>query len=89
MKQIDSKKIRRSMKAFFIKEDWGYENTITKVEVFEKENELEVLIETHCPGILIGRMGRTIDALKEWLEKEEEKVIKINLQENLMWCDLY
>ena len=84
--KIDSKKVKRSMLSFFNYKQWNYEITITKVEVFKHKNHLEILIETHRPGILIGKAGNTIDALINWLKDDLKTEVKINLKESKLWC---
>lgn len=88
--KVDSKLVRRSMKGYFYYHDWNYETLITKVETFETKKGLEILIETHRPGLLIGKAGRFIDGMTEQLKKDLKRTnIKINLQECKLWMNLY
>tara|TARA_R110000822_G_scaffold139699_1_gene277268 strand:+ start:148 stop:411 length:264 start_codon:yes stop_codon:yes gene_type:complete len=43
-----------------------YSMGVCKLDYDEKENELTVHLRR--PGLLIGRAGRTINKLKEWLD---------------------
>lgn len=91
--KIDSKQVRRIMYLFF---DDSIEdiitkilNTITSINVFKGHEYVTVEITTHRPGLLIGKGGRTIDALTERLTKELEIPVKIELTEDKMWHDLF
>lgn len=87
--KVDSKQVRRIMNRFFHYNDWKYQYTITKVSVYETKNTLFVNIESHRPGLLIGKGGRTIDSLREWLEEEFKKEVKIRIEECQLWNKLY
>ena len=85
--EIVSKQIRRIIYLFFDNGSVLY--TITSVKVFKSHEYIIVKITTHKPGLLIGKGGRTIDALTERLTKELEMPVKIELTEDQMWHDLF
>ena len=88
--KVDSKLVRRSMNGYFYYHEWDYQTSITKVETFETKKGLEILIETHRPGLLIGKAGVFINGLTERLKEDLKRTdIKINLQECKLWMRLY
>lgn len=90
-KEIDSRIFRRQISYYFY-EDFNYDiiSTITEVKVFEEKSKFILKITTHRPGILIGRGGKTIDALRNWLNNGEfSKPVEIDLQESKLWHKLY
>lgn len=88
--KVDNKLVRRSMNSYFNCHEWNYQTTITKIETFETKKCLEILIETHRPGLLIGKAGHFIDGMTERLKEDlKRKDIKINLQECKLWMRLY
>lgn len=88
--KVDNLKVRRAMDSYFYHHEWKYETTITKIETFETKKGLEILIETHRPGILIGKAGSFIDGLKKWIQDDiKREDIFINLKECKMWHQLY
>lgn len=87
--KIDSKQVRRILKLFFEDNSTGVLYTITNINVFKGHEHIIVEITTHRPGLIIGKGGRTIDALTEKLTKELEMPVKIELTEDKMWHDLF
>ena len=87
--RVDSKPVRRAMYSYFNCKEWRYWELITKVDVYETKDKLFVNIETHRPGFLIGKAGRFIDGLKEYLKEELKKDIHIHLIECQLWHKLY
>ena len=88
--RVDSKLVRRSMKGYFYDHEWNNQTLITKVETFETKKGLEILIEAHRPGLLIGKAGVFIDGLTGRLKEDFKRTdIKINLQECKLWMHLY
>jgi ribosomal protein S3 len=69
--------------------DWNYYNTITQVKVFSGKPGLTVQIETHMPGVLIGKGGCFIDGLKVYLSEELNTPVNIDLKECMLWRKLY
>jgi len=90
-KEIDSKLFRKSIANYFYNEDSsGIISHFTDLKVTETKDKFIVHITTHRPGILIGKGGRTIDSLIEWLNGEGFiKPIEIDLKESKMWHNLY
>lgn len=71
-------------------EDLGLRKAITKelenagvarVEIERSANRVEVTVHTAKPGIVIGKRGQKVDDLKNDLEKQTGKKIKLNIQE--------
>ncbi len=59
----------------------GYRASVARVEIERSTNELIVTIYTAKPGVVIGRSGAGIDALKKDLAKIIDGVFKINIEE--------
>lgn len=91
--KVDSKQVRRLIYDYYliIKEYTAFPNYVTKVEVREsKQNGMYILIESHRVGLLIGKGGRDIDGLKEYLYKElNRKDVHVDLKECKLWHKLY
>jgi len=87
--KIDSKKVRRTMYQFFNIEDWSYYTSITKIDVYKEKKRLLIIVETHRPGLLIGKGGSTINALIDRLKEELKTDVKISIRECKLWSNLY
>jgi ribosomal protein S3 len=87
--EIESKKYRRAISQYFYWKEWGYETTITQIKVYRKAGKITILIETHRPGLLIGKAGHFIDSLKEHLCEELKEDISISLKECKLWHNLH
>jgi len=84
-------RLKVQFKIYF--EGWDYIH-ISKFEITDfdfkfKNNELIWKIILNRPGFLIGKGGRTIDGLKEYLNSSNENWnIKIDLEESKLWRSL-
>lgn len=88
--ETDSKIYRKYMYQYFRYKDWAYETSITQVKVFKHKNNTIIQIETHRPGVLIGKAGVFIDGLRNYLqEKCNDQTIKISLIECNLWNKIY
>ena len=60
---------------------------ICDFDIIEKENELEISLLTNYPGIIIGKAGKDINALRKWVSDDLkiEKNIVITIRENKLW----
>ena len=58
---------------------------IHKVTVKTKSDRINITICLDRPGLLIGKKGSTIEALKKHLEKVLEKEIHIHIKEFNVW----
>jgi len=87
--EINSKLYRKHIYNYFRRNEWGYEMSITYVKTFKHGDKIIVEIETHRPGLLIGKAGHFIDGLNEYLEEQTKQNIKINLKESKLWYNLY
>lgn len=90
LKVVDSKNVRRVMIAYFHDTDSILWQSITKVECFENSKGLIIQIETHRPGLLIGKGGEFIDGIEKWIKIQLDRTdIKIDLRESKLWSNLY
>lgn len=87
--EIESKPYRKLIYQYFNYEEWSYETSITYVKAFKKENKIIIEIETHRPGMLIGKSGVFINGLRKYLEEETKENVEIDLRECKMWHKLY
>ena len=82
LRKIDSKPYRRTIYQYFRWNDWNYETTITKIEVEQTLKGVMIYIETHRPGLLIGKGGKFINGLLTHLKEEmADSNIEIDLKE--------
>lgn len=72
---IEDYKIRK-----FIK-DKLYTAGIANIQIERAANRIKVTIHTAKPGIVIGRGGSEVEALRQSLEKMTEKKVNVNIQE--------
>lgn len=90
--KVDNKEVRKLIYDYYfiIKEYTNILNYITKVEVSKSKKGVTILIESHRPGLLIGKGGKNINELKEFLFKEfNRKDIYVDLKECKLWYNLY
>lgn len=87
--EVESKKYRRTIYRYFNWKDWGYATSITQLKTFKEKDKVIIMIETHRPGLLIGKGGAFIDGLKQYLISELDENIEIDLKECKMWHRLY
>lgn len=89
--EVDSRLIRRDISSYFYGEyDQSVISFFTNIRVLEYNHKFVVEITTHRPGLLIGKGGKTVDALKEFLNKGDlPKKIEIDIKESKMWSNLY
>ena len=64
-----------------IMEAGGTDAGISKVEIERNVNSMTVTISTAKPGIVIGRSGANVDALRTELEKRTGHRVRININE--------
>ena len=89
MKEIDNQLYRRLMYQYFRKNEWPYASSITYVKVFKQKDEITIEIETHRPGLLIGKAGKFFDGLQNFIAKETKENIKYIIKECELWLNLY
>ena len=91
--KIDSKQVRRLFYYYYfnIKERTAIPSYVTKIEVTESKTKgMSILIETHRPGLIIGKGGSDINGFKEYVCKELNKTdVQIDLKECKLWYKLY
>ena len=91
--KIDSKQVRKLFYDYYftIKQSTTLPNYVTKVEVTEsKVKGMSILIETHRPGLIIGKGGKDINGFKEFLCKELNRDdVHIDLKVCKLWYKLY
>src|SRR5947209_14117579 len=54
---------------------------ISQVDIERSANQVTVTIHTARPGIIIGRSGANVEQLRQALERETGKKVKVNIQE--------
>jgi small subunit ribosomal protein S3 len=54
---------------------------ISKVEIERNANQMTVTIHTAKPGIVIGRNGANVDQLRQDLEKQTKRRVRVNINE--------
>ena len=59
----------------------GFRASISKIEIERSSNELIISIHTSKPGVVIGRSGAGVEALKKDLSKIIKDPFKINIEE--------
>jgi len=64
-----------------ISDKLGFRASISKVEIERSTNELIVSIHSAKPGVVIGRSGAGVEALKKDLGKIIEGAFKVNIEE--------
>jgi len=64
-----------------ISDKLGFRASISKVEIERSNNELIVSIHSAKPGVVIGRSGAGVEALKKDLGKIIEGAFKVNIEE--------
>lgn len=57
------------------------EASIAMVELERSANQVSVTIHTAKPGIVIGRGGQKVEELRQALERESAKKVRLNIQE--------
>jgi len=89
--KVNSKPYRREIYDYFaiILEEKYILNFITEVKTYKEKGKIIIDIETHRPGLLIGKGGRTINGLKDYIERETKTQIKFKLRECTLWHKLY
>jgi len=55
--------------------------SVAKIETERSANQLTVIIHTAKPGIVIGRSGASVDALRDNLERISGKKVRVTIQE--------
>jgi len=64
-----------------ISDKLGFRAAVAKVEIERSNNELIVTIHSAKPGVVIGRSGAGVEALKKDLSKIIEGAFKVNIEE--------
>ena len=86
---LNSRVYRKIMLQYLRCHDWGYELTITKVVVINRDGKVVVKIECYRPGLLIGKAGHFIDGLEKRFIEEIGKDVSIEVKECEIWSNLY
>lgn len=87
--EIDNKKYRRIINQHFRNTNYEYYDTITNIKAFRTKDKIIVEIETHRPGILIGKAGIYFKELKNYLKDESLEDVELHIKECRLWMDLY
>jgi small subunit ribosomal protein S3 len=54
---------------------------VSRLDIERSANKIEITVYTAKPGIVIGKRGTNVDLLKNSLERQTGKKIKLNIQE--------
>ena len=57
--------------------------SVSNIEIEHSANKLNIIIETARPGLIIGRGGNGIEALKAEIEKKVQKRLKISTKRDI------
>lgn len=90
--EIDSKIFKRALTSYpygSVESTGSYIRHITNVQAFQKGNHVRVLIESHSPGILIGKAGKQISEIREYMEYLSGKSVSTNIRETEIFRNLY
>jgi len=86
----DTHAYRRAMYRYLhVRHVWPYMGSISSVRVIKCLNKITLIIETHRPGLLIGKGGYFIDGLQKFVEEDLNQKIHIRIEENQVWHNLY
>jgi len=86
----DTKLVRRELNMYFItNECYNVQYSITDVEVESNKTGMVIIITTNRPGILIGKGGKDINHLTEYLNKQFKVNIQLKIKECKLWHKLY
>jgi predicted RNA-binding protein YlqC (UPF0109 family) len=86
-----NRKVANIINNFFMKGDElssGFPSNyiqMTKVIVKEKKAEVNITVELSRPGLLIGKAGRTIDAVNKRLADYFNKKVNIHIKESYLF----
>ncbi len=64
-----------------IEQKLGFRAAVARVEIERSNNEMIITIHSAKPGVVIGRSGAGVDALKKDLGKLIEGAFKVNIEE--------
>jgi small subunit ribosomal protein S3 len=54
---------------------------VSRIELQRSANQVEVTLHTAKPGIVIGKKGASVDALRKELEEVTDKKVRLNIEE--------
>ena len=87
-----NRRVAKMIDDFFI---WDKENIstglpsnyiqMTKITVKEKKTEVNITVELCRPGLLIGKAGRTLDAITKRLTDYFGKKVNIHIEESYLF----
>lgn len=71
-------------------DDLEYYSTITRFNINDvtsrvHNNTTEIKVVSERPGMLIGKAGKTLNELRNYLESELHKPVKIIIEESTLW----
>lgn len=90
--EIDSKIFKRALTSYpysATESTGSYIRHITNVQAFQTGDKVRVLIESHHPGILIGKAGKQIGEIKEYMERMSKKTVTIDIRETEIFLNIY
>jgi len=89
--EIDSKIFRKALVQYPYNSDssGAYIREITSVRAFQNKDNITVVIKSHGCGILIGKQGKQISAIRDLMIRMSGKEVEIKLVEDDMFNHLY
>ncbi len=74
---------------YFILTEFSYKETVSAIRGFKHKDVTIMLVETHRPGLIIGKGGRYMNAFIEFIKEEHDIDLKLELVENELFFQLY
>lgn len=89
--RIDGKIFKRALLQYpYNSESSGsYIRNITKVEAIQTGGKVKVYIESHSPGVFIGKAGKQIKEIEELMSRMSNLEVEIDIKETELFQHLY
>lgn len=85
--QVDARRLKRLMCLYWEGAEISRASMeITDVKVDVSDQKIAISVELCRPGILIGRGGRNIDGLEEYLGAHLKRRVDIKIEESTLWA---
>ncbi|MBC8146959.1 MAG: hypothetical protein H8E98_03105 [Bacteroidetes bacterium] len=89
--EVDNQKFRQLLYQYFTCMNDYYDviNTITNIKAYIHKDEKILYVETHRPGLFIGKAGEQINEIQKYIQDTLGYDITIDLRESRLWIGLY